>query len=110
MDLKKLEATGDLEWCWEKADVTVEVFLGETLENETSTKGVDSSVMLFQKSSFIGPPDPGVLDLLALGVEAGGIWNPAIVSRRLFLFVGVLELWEDCSGIGTSALLPALSL
>ena len=108
--MEKLEATGDCGWNREKAEVTVEVFLGETLENETSTKGVDSSVMLFQKSSFNGPPDPGVLDLLALGVEAGGNWNPATVSRRLFLFVGVLELWEDCSGIGISALLPALSL
>ena len=66
--MEKLEATGDGRWNWEKGEVTVDVFLflGETLENETSIKGGDSLLRLLQKSSFNGPP--GVLDLLDLGV------------------------------------------
>ena len=60
--MEKLEATGDCGWNREKAEVTVEVFLGETLENETSMKGRDSLLILLQKSSFNGPP--GVLELL----------------------------------------------
>ena len=96
--MEKLEATGDGGWNREKAEVTVEVevFFGETLENETSMKLGDSLLILLQKSSFNGPP--GVLDLLDWGVVgAGGYWKPTVVSRLLFLFVGVLKLWEDCS-------------
>ena len=107
--MEKLEATGAGGWNREKAEVTVEVFFGETLENETSMKLGDSLLILLQKSSFKGPPE--VIDLLDVGlVDARGYWKPKVVSRLLFLFVvGVLKLREDCSGIGTSALLPALS-
>ena len=57
MDLEKLEVVGA--WNWEKAEVTDDVFLGDTLEKETSANGEESSVILFQKFSFSGPP--GVL-------------------------------------------------
>ena len=64
--MEKLEATGDGRLNWKEGEVTVDVFLGETLENETSIRGGDSLLRLLQKSSFNGPP--GVLDLLDLGV------------------------------------------
>ena len=50
LGLEELEAVGG--WNWEKAEVTVEVFFGDTLEKETSSKGErESSVILFQKFS-----------------------------------------------------------
>ena len=70
LGMVKLAATGDGGWNWEKAEVTVEVFLGETLVNETSINGGDSLLRLLQKSSFNGPPR--VLDLLVLGVVGAG--------------------------------------
>ena len=86
----KLELLLAVDGFWKKAEVTVEVFLGR----ETSSNGEESSVILFQKFSFSGPPDLGV------DVDEGGYWNPVVdVSRLFFLFPGVLKPKEDGSGI-----------